>query len=92
MPGRPNLSIGPVVPLSPERTHRFLDYFVSPDADEEWIADLLAFDHQVGAEDRVLVERVQRGVRSGLLAGGRLLPESERLVAHFQRLLVDALA
>ena len=81
-----------VVPLSPERTHRFLDYFVSLDVDEEWIADLLAFDHQVGAEDRVLVERVQRGVRSGLLAGGRLLPESERLVAHFQRLLVDALA
>ena len=64
----------------------------SLDVDEEWIADLLAFDHQVGAEDRVLVERVQRGVRSGLLAGGRLLPESERLVAHFQRLLVDALA
>jgi phenylpropionate dioxygenase-like ring-hydroxylating dioxygenase large terminal subunit len=92
MPGRPNLSIGPVVPLSPERTHRSLDYFVSPDADEEWIADLLAFDDQVGAEDRVLVERVQRGVRSGLLDGGRLLPESERLVAHFQRLLVDALA
>jgi phenylpropionate dioxygenase-like ring-hydroxylating dioxygenase large terminal subunit len=92
MPGRPNVSIGPVVPLAPERTYRFLDYFVAPDADEEWIADLLDFDDRVGAEDRVLVERVQAGVRSGLLDGGRLLPQSERLIAHFQRLLVDALA
>ena len=28
MPGQPNLSIGPVVPAGPERTSRFLDYFV----------------------------------------------------------------
>jgi choline monooxygenase len=91
MPGRPNLSIGPVIPLGAERTYRFLDYYVAPDADDEWIADLLAFDDQVGAEDRVLVERVQAGVRSSVLDGGRLLPESEQLIAHFQGLLVDAL-
>jgi phenylpropionate dioxygenase-like ring-hydroxylating dioxygenase large terminal subunit len=91
MPGRPNLSIGPVIPLTAERTYRFLDYFVARDADDEWIADLLAFDDQVGAEDRVLVERVQAGVRSRVLDGGRLLPESEQLIAHFQGLLVDAL-
>ena len=91
MPGRPNLSIGPVIPQGTERTYRFLDYFVAPDASEEWIDDFLEFDDQVGAEDRALVERVQVGVRSGLLDGGRLLPESERLIAHFQRLLVDAL-
>jgi choline monooxygenase len=91
MPGRPNLSIGPVIPQGTETTHRFLDYFVGPDASEEWIDDFLAFDDQVGAEDRALVERVQAGVRSGLLDGGRLLPESERLIAHFQGLLVDAL-
>ena len=92
MPGRPNFSIGPIVPLAPERTYRFLDYFVAPDADEEWIADMLAFDAQVGAEDRVLVERVQAGVRSGLLDEGRLMPQSEQLVAHFQALVLDALA
>jgi phenylpropionate dioxygenase-like ring-hydroxylating dioxygenase large terminal subunit len=92
MPGRPNLSIGPVIPLTAERTYRFLDYFVAPDADDGWIADLLAFDDQVGAEDKVLVERVQAGVRSRVLDAGRLLPESEQLIAHFQGLLVDALA
>jgi choline monooxygenase len=92
MPGRPNLSIGPIVPLAPERTYRSLDYFVAPDADDDWIAESLAFDAQVGAEDKVLVERVQQGVRTGLLDAGRLLPESEQLVAHFQSLVVEALA
>ena len=92
MPGRPNISIGPVVPLAPERTYRFLDYLVAPDASEEWLEEMLAFDAQVGAEDRELVERVQARVRSGLLEEGRLLPESERLVEHFQSLVVEALA
>jgi phenylpropionate dioxygenase-like ring-hydroxylating dioxygenase large terminal subunit len=91
MPGFPNLSIGPVVPTGPETTARFLDYFVGPGVDETWLAEMLAFDGQVGAEDTVLVERAQKGLRSGALEHGRLLPESERLIAHFQGLLVDAL-
>jgi choline monooxygenase len=92
MPGRPNLSIGPIYPLSPERTYRFLDYFVDPDADEAWITEMLEFDTQVGVEDRALVERVQAGVGSGILDQGRLMPESERLIAHFQSLVLDALS
>jgi choline monooxygenase len=92
MPGRPNLSIGPIYPLAPERTHRFLDYFVAADADAAWVRDLLAFDAQVGSEDRALVERVQAGVRSGLLDQGHLMPESERLVAYFQALVLAALS
>jgi phenylpropionate dioxygenase-like ring-hydroxylating dioxygenase large terminal subunit len=92
MPGRPNFSIGPLFPRDPERTYRFLDYFVAEDADETWIEESLAFDGQVGAEDRVLVERVQAGVRAGLVEHGQLLPESERLIAHFQSLVIDALA
>jgi len=91
MPGRGNLSIGPIMPLGAERTYRFLDYFFLPETDEQWIADYLELDNQVGAEDRVLVERVQVGMRSGLVASGYLLPESERLIAHFERQLVDAL-
>ena len=81
-----------MVPRDPERTYRFLDYFVAEDADEAWVEESLAFDAQVGAEDRVLVERVQAGVRAGLGDHGRLLPESEKLIAHFQSLVVDALA
>jgi phenylpropionate dioxygenase-like ring-hydroxylating dioxygenase large terminal subunit len=92
MPGRPNFSIGPIVPRATEKTYRFLDYFVAEDADEAWIEESLAFDAQVGAEDRVLIERVQAGMRAGAIGEGHLLPESEQLIAHFQALVVDALA
>jgi choline monooxygenase len=90
-PGRANLSIGPVLPAGPERTERFLDYFFGPGVDRSWIEELLAFDGQVGAEDRVLVENVQRGVASGLIERGRLLPESERLIVDFQQRVRTAL-
>jgi choline monooxygenase len=91
-PGQPNLSCGSMLPLGPERTARFLDYFFAPDVDQAWVDELIAFDDQIGREDTVLVEGVQRGVRSGVLAEGRLLSESEQLVAHFQRLCAEALA
>jgi phenylpropionate dioxygenase-like ring-hydroxylating dioxygenase large terminal subunit len=91
MPGAANLSIGPIVPLGPERTYRSLDYFFGPDTDEAWIADYLGLDGQVGGEDRALVERVQAGVGSGAIEHGYALPRSEQLVLHFDRLLLDAL-
>ncbi len=92
MPGRPNFSIGTILPLATDLTYRFLDYFVAEDADPAWIEESLEFDRQVGAEDSQLIARVQAGIRSGLVHDGRLLPESEQLVAHFQSLVVSALA
>jgi choline monooxygenase len=91
-PGRPNLSIGPILPLAPNRTRRTLDYFFAPDASEEWIAEFLEFDDQVGREDARLVELVQRGAGSGVIPEGRLLPQSERLVAGFQARVREALS
>jgi hypothetical protein len=44
----------------------------------------------VGAEDKVLVENVQRGMAAGLVDRGRLLPESERLIVAFQQRVRDA--
>ena len=90
--GAPNLSLGPLLPVGPEQSSGFLDYFFAAGADAAWLEELLAFDRQVGAEDRVLVERVQKGVRSGLVQEGRLLGESERLVVRFQELVGAALA
>jgi choline monooxygenase len=90
-PGRPNVSIGPIVPLTPDRTYRFLDYFFGPDVEAAWIDDLLAFDDQVGREDRALVEGVQRGVGSGAVEHGVLMSHSEQLIAHFQTLTATAL-
>ncbi|MDQ3777573.1 MAG: aromatic ring-hydroxylating dioxygenase subunit alpha, partial [Actinomycetota bacterium] len=77
-PGRPNLSIGPIIPLAPDRTRRVLDYFFAPGEDAAWIRDLVELDDQVGREDTELVARVQRGVRAGALREGVLLGESER--------------
>ena len=91
-PGRPNLSIGPILPVAPDRTRRILDYFFAADATEEWVAEFLEFDDQVGREDARLVELVQRGAGSGVIPEGRLLPESERLVAGFQARVREALA
>ncbi len=91
-PGRPNISIGPVVPSGPEKTYRFLDYFFAPGVDERWIEELSAFDDQVGREDRVLVEGVQRGVAAGALERGVLMSRSEQLIGHFQALTASALA
>jgi phenylpropionate dioxygenase-like ring-hydroxylating dioxygenase large terminal subunit len=83
-PGRPNLSIGAILPIAPDRTRRILDYFFAPDEEGAWIAEFLEFDDQVGREDARLVESVQRGAGSGAIPDGRLLPESEQLVAAFQ--------
>ncbi len=90
-PGFANLSIGPVWPVSPARTVGFLDYFFGPEVAESDAAALIAFDDQVGREDTALVESVQRGVDAGLLERGNLLPESEALIADFQRKVVVSL-
>ena len=80
------------VPLTPDRTYRFLDYFFGPDVEPAWIDELLAFDQQVGQEDVALVEGVQRGVASGAVEHGVLMSHSEQLIAHFQALTAAALA
>jgi choline monooxygenase len=84
LPGHPNLSIGPLWPTAPDRCQGFLDYFFGDGVNEQWIADLFALDELVGQEDTALVEDVQRGTSTGLIAHGRLLGGSEALVAHFQ--------
>jgi phenylpropionate dioxygenase-like ring-hydroxylating dioxygenase large terminal subunit len=92
MPGAPNLSIGPLWPVSVSRTEGFLDYFFAPDATEDWITDFLALDDQVGAEDTALVASVQRGMASGAFESGRLLLPSESLIAAFQTWVSSGLA
>jgi carnitine monooxygenase subunit len=91
-PGKPNISIGPIVPLAPDRTYRFLDYFFGPDVGQDWVDELMAFDDQVGIEDRALVEGVHRGMAGGGVEHGYLMGHSEQLIGHFQQLTRDALA
>ena len=90
-PGRPNISIGPMVPVAPGRTYRFLDYFFGPDVGQAWIDELMEFDDQVGREDKGLVEGVQRGLTASGLEHGYLMSRSEQLIGHFQSLTRAAL-
>jgi choline monooxygenase len=91
LPGPPNLAAGPLFPLGPERSGGWLDYFFPENVSDEEAEELLAFDDQVGLEDRGLVESVHAGMRSGRLETGALMPESEVLLAHFQQLVREAL-
>ena len=91
LPGPQNLAAGPVYPIGPTRTGGWLVYFFREDGADAEIEELIAWDDQVGREDRALVASVQRGVSSGLIETGRLMPESERLLGHFQELVREAL-
>lgn len=90
-PGLPNLSVGPMVPTGPDTCHGFLDYYFGPDVSQQWIDDMMVFDNEVGAEDTVLVESVQEGIRSGTLAQGRIMLESEKLIAGYQNWVLNQL-
>ena len=88
--GQHNITVMTWRPVGPQQTIVTQDYYFSPDASEEFIADYLRFDHEVGGEDEVLIASVQEGRSSGAFARGRLLLDSERLIASFQRWLYEA--
>jgi choline monooxygenase len=90
--GRPNLSIDVWIPDGPDRALGISDQFFGPDVPVELQDEMMAFSRQVGREDDSLVESVQRGLSSGMVERGRLLLPSEGLIAHFQRLVFDAVA
>ena len=92
LPGPPNLAAGPVAPLGPERTSGFLDYFF-PDEVGRRRGRRAARLRRPGRARGSRASRVGAGRGPlGLLDEGRLLPESERLLAHFQSLVREALA
>jgi phenylpropionate dioxygenase-like ring-hydroxylating dioxygenase large terminal subunit len=90
-PGPQNVSIERWVPLGPRATVEATDYFFGEGVPAERIEESIAFDTQVASEDVSLVRSVQRGLDSRTVEQGRLMPESERLVAAFQRRVHDTL-
>jgi choline monooxygenase len=91
-PGILNVGIERYVPDGLKRTIEVTDYYFAPDATAEEIEELTTWDGQTGQEDISLVESVQRGLDSGTVPQGRLMSESEQLIADFQRRVRDALA
>jgi choline monooxygenase len=90
-PGHPNLSLDVWTPDGPDRTRGFSEHYFGPDVPERARRDIIEFNRQVGREDDALTDSVQRGLRAGLPARGRLLTASEHLVIHFQKLVLSAL-
>lgn len=91
-PGPPNLMAFWFVPTGPEETKVVMDYWFAPELDDTLVEAIVDFNVAVGMEDQKLVESVQRGLRSGKIAQGRLLLDSERLIQHFQHLVYQSLA
>ena len=91
-PGPQNISVERWVPDGTGRTLEATDYWFGADVPSEVVQELLAFDEQVGREDTDLVVSVQAGLESGTVPQGRLMRESEQLIADFQRRLYDAIA
>ncbi len=90
-PGPQNVSIERWVPLGPRATVEATDYFFGEGVPAERIEESIAFDTQVASEDVSLVRSVQRGLDSRTVEQGRLMPESEQLVAAFQRRVHETL-
>lgn len=90
-PGHPNLIVHVWLPDGPDRTRGWTERYFGPGVPEEFVERVTAFSRQVGTEDRALTACVQLGLRAGRPVRGRLLPKSEQLLIHFQKLVLRAL-
>jgi phenylpropionate dioxygenase-like ring-hydroxylating dioxygenase large terminal subunit len=80
------------VPTGPEQTLQMTEYFVPATVSEAELESQIEDLRLLMAEDWGVFERVQVGMRSGMLPFGNLLAQEERLLRQFQQLYVDAIA
>jgi phenylpropionate dioxygenase-like ring-hydroxylating dioxygenase large terminal subunit len=90
--GVPNIGVDVWWPDGPDRTAGVSDRWFAPEVPKTLREEMIAFARQVGLEDNGLCESVHRGLASGMVPRGRILRESEQLIAHFQGLVFEALA
>jgi phenylpropionate dioxygenase-like ring-hydroxylating dioxygenase large terminal subunit len=90
-PGPGNVSVNLFVPLGTDRTLALYEYYLADDVSEGEADEFVAFVDQVQREDTVLCESVQRGLLSGRLDRGLLVPGREDGLRHFQNLVRRAL-
>jgi phenylpropionate dioxygenase-like ring-hydroxylating dioxygenase large terminal subunit len=90
-PGPGNVSLNLFVPLGSDRTLALYEYYLADEVSDADADEFVAFVDQVQREDTELCESVQRGLRSGRLERGLLVPGREDGVRHFQNLVRAAL-
>lgn len=91
-PSPNRLWVGVFEPIDEGSTRVVTDFYFGEGFSDEVVEESISFSDQVLTEDKDLVESVQRGLRSDRIEHGRLLPESETLVRHFQQLVHDAVS
>ena len=90
-PGPGNVSVNLFVPVAADRTLALFEYYLADAVSDGEAEEFVAFVDQVQREDTELCELAQRGLRSGRLAQGLLVPGREDGLVHFQRLVREAL-
>jgi choline monooxygenase len=84
------MNVERIVPLGVDRT-RVIYTFYFADVDDAAIDATIAVSTTTLAEDRTVVEAVQRNLDAGVYDAGRLSPKHERALYAFQQLVRDAL-
>ena len=90
-PGPGNVSVNLFVPLAADRTLALFAYYLADGVTDAEADEFVAFVDQVQREDTELCESAQRGLGSGRLEHGLLVPGREDGLRHFQRLVAKAL-
>ncbi len=90
-PGAGNASTNLILPIDEHHCLAVYEFFFSERMPEEEQRAMVAFIDQVQQEDIVLVESVQRGLRSGFYKQGQLILSRENGIQHFQKLVYSAL-
>lgn len=90
-PGAGNASTNLILPIDEHHCLAVYEFFFSEGMPEEDQRTMVEFIDQVQREDIVIVESVQRGLRSGFYKQGQLILSRENGIQHFQKLVFSAL-
>jgi choline monooxygenase len=91
-PGPGNASTNLVLPIDEHHCLVVYEFFFSERMPEKEQREMVDFIDQVQREDIIIVESVQRGLRSGFYKQGQLILSRENGIQHFQKLVYSALA
>jgi choline monooxygenase len=90
-PGAGNASTNLILPIDEHHCLAVYEFFFSECMPEDQQRAMVNFIDQVQQEDIILVESVQRGLRSGFYRQGQLVLARENGIQHFQKLVFSAL-
>ena len=90
-PGAGNASTNVILPIDEHHCLAVYEFFFSDRMPEEEQRAMVDFIDQVQREDIIIVESVQRGLRSEFYKQGQLILSRENGIQHFQKLVFSAL-